>query len=82
MRLCSVKSPTIVKQQNPDDTTGSLQVFTDPMQRQSFIFTAEMQITGYPKVFTSYKLLEATGLISLSLTSLTFLDAGIKHDFF
>lgn len=82
MRLYGVKSPTIVKQLNPDDTTGSLQVFTDPMQRQSFIFTAEMQITGNPKVFTSHKLLEATGLISLNLTFLTFLGAGIKHDGF
>lgn len=27
------------------------------------------------------KLLEATGLISFSLTSLTFLDAGMMHDF-
>lgn len=45
MRLYCVKSPTIVKQQNPDDTTSSLQVFTDHMQRQSIFFMAEMQIT-------------------------------------
>lgn len=39
----------IGKQENPDDITGSHQVFTDPMQSQRSIFMAEMQITGRPR---------------------------------
>lgn len=39
----------IGKQQNPDDTSVSHQVVTDPMQSQSNIFMAEMQIAGRPR---------------------------------